>query len=311
MIGLLTFSKGIFCKKEALGRTYSGQIAGINVGISFPGSPDISNRNQADSVGMSNPLLPPSLGKNLKRGDEKVFWGYPLNYPSLSSFVKCALVEIDCQEHEYEVIAQKLYAAIGIWENAVTSYCQLCSKQNLYRDENNQNNTSNLELLSSKGYIQNRTPKTIFAHFYLEDTFISKEQLEQAISFATSGKELLLEYQLLLSAYKARKKLQNRQAIIDACSAAEICLVGRINDYCFEKGIDPEILLTKYKSLGDRFRLVAKLDSDFTSVDYNNMIVKPRNDIAHNRKVYPTNETTDKLISAVEQYLQHYHMSYY
>lgn len=311
MKGLLTFSDGILCKQDVLGRTYVGQIAGIDVAISFPRVPDTTGKRDFELIGMSNPLLPPKNGENFKRGEEKIVWGHPMCYPSFSSCVNCVLFEINCQEHEDNVIAQRLYNAIGAWEYAFTSFCQLSSKQDLHRDENIQRTISNLELLSTNGYIQNTHPQTIYAHFYSEDSFISNKQLEQAIAYATSGKELLLEYQMLLSAYKARNKLQNRQAIVDACSAVEICLVNRIKGFCADKGIDPEILLSKYRSLGERFKLAEKLDSNFATANYRDIIVNPRNDIAHNRDVYPTNKTTDDLISAVEQCLEHYHISYY
>lgn len=307
MVGLLTFTKGILCKKEVLGETYSAQIAGINVEISFP---RILDSSDPDELKESN-LLPPAKGSSFRRGDEEIAWGHPVNYPNLSSFVKCALVEVSCQEHECEAIAQKLYAAIKKWGDAVISYCQLCSKQGIYRDKNGQATAAELELLSADGYIYNKNGSTIYLYAYPSDVSVSKQQLEQAMIFAASGKELLLEYQMLLSAYEARRKLQNRQAIIDACSAAELCLVDKIKDYCGTKDMEAEILLDKYKSIGDRFRLVEKIDGNSIAVDYNNLIVKPRNDIAHNREVYPTDKTTDELISAVEQYLEHYHTRYY
>lgn len=311
MIGLLTFSEGILCKKEVLGISYTGQIAGVDVSISFPCSPDAFNQNPSLPVGINSPLLPPLQEKNLNQGNTEVFWGYPINYPSLSSFVKSVLVEINCQECECETVARKLYSAIGVWGDAIISYCRLCSTQNPFRNKCNQNTTASLKLFSTKGHIQDRSPRSLCGYIHSEDSFISKEQLEQAIFFAASGKELLLEYQMLLSAYEARKKLQNRQAIIDACSAAEICLVNRIKKYCCAKDIDSEILLNKYRSLGERFRLAAKLDDHFITIDYNNIIVKPRNDIAHNREVCPTDKTTDELISAIEQCLEHYHTRYY
>lgn len=311
MVGLLTFTKGILCKKEVLGETYPTQIAGIDVRISFPAAPDTFDQDRSYPVGLSNPLLLPLRGKNLERGDEEVFWGCPMDYPDLNSEVECALVEIDCQEHECEAMAQRLYAAVEKWGDAVISYCQLCSKQGLYRDKNIQNASAKLELLSADGYIYNACRSHIYLRVSSDETVVSKQQLEQAMSFAASGKELRLEYQMLLSAYEARRKLQNRQAIIDACSAVELCLVDKIKDYCGTKDMEAEILLDKYKSIGDRFRLVEKIDGNSIAVDYNNLIVKPRNDIAHNREVYPTDKTTDELISAVEQYLEHYHTGYY
>ena len=88
-------------------------------------------------------------------------------------------------------------------------------------------------------------------------------------------------------------------------------LITAIQDFCTTKGIDSEILISKYRSLGERFDLVKKLDNSFPNINYKNDIVKYRNDVAHNRNVYPSNGQTDTLISAVEQLLSHYHKNYY
>ena len=77
------------------------------------------------------------------------------------------------------------------------------------------------------------------------------------------------------------------------------------------EGFAPEVLTEKYRSLGDRFNLVKKLDGSSPVFDCSSVIVRPRNDVAHNRDVYPTDECTDRLIEMVEKYLSHYNSSYY
>ena len=57
----------------------------------------------------------------------------------------------------------------------------------------------------------------------------------------------------------------------------------------------------RYRSLKERFDLVKKLDNDFPNIDYVNDITKCRNDVAHNRDVFPSNETTTNLIISVER----------
>ena len=116
---------------------------------------------------------------------------------------------------------------------------------------------------------------------------------------------------ILLSAYKAQKDHKNRQAIIDACSAIEICLTNWIKNFANKKGFNFEILTDKYRSLGERFKLVSRLDPSFPSLDFNNIIIKPRNNVAHNRDIYTSNECTAKLIEMVENYLNYYHTVYY
>ncbi len=306
--GIISFKKGILCKQEVLGKSYQGKISNIDVNISFP---FVSIKNDGDSmnlVGMGNPLKAPHNGKNLKHGDEPVFWGYPMSFPTMNSFVKCVLIEAQLCENQQP---QELYDHIGQWQHSVVTYCELLSKQHFERKNILLNDSNVLELISEKGYIQNNAPQRISGTIHSSSEFVSELQIREAINFASSNKELFLEYQMLLSAYESTKHNHNRQAIIDACSATEIVLIKVIQDFCNKKGIDSEILISKYRSLGERFDLVKKLDNSFPNIDYKNDIVKYRNDVAHNRNVYPSNGQTDTLISAVEQLLAHYHKNYY
>lgn len=311
VIGLLSIPGGLFCKKDALGQEFSGTISGYKANIVFPSLADNSGKEIIDCVGISNQLLAPPKGAKLTLGGEKIFWGYPMMYPQMNSFVKYVIVELDCSELESSELAQKLYAAIDDWAISIKRFLQILTKQQCERKAEASNPGNNLQLLFDGNYIQNQHPQVLHAHFYADSRFASPEDIEQALDFASSGKELFLEYQMLLSAYNARKSGENRQAIIDACSAVEICLVNWITSYCNQKGFAPEVLTGKYKSLGDRFKLVKKLDENTPTFDFGNTIVKPRNDVAHNREAYPTNECTDKLIELVEKYLAHYHTSYY
>ena len=58
--------------------------------------------------------------------------------------------------------------------------------------------------------------------------------------------------------------------------------------------------------------IIKQLDKSFPKKDHQKIIVKPRNDIAHNRDVYPSDEITDQLIACVEECLLHFFTgSYY
>ena len=310
-IGLLSIPGGLLCKKDVLGKQFPGTISGCNVSVAFPSLADSSGEESLEQVGMRNQLMPPSSGSMLTLGGEKVFWGYPMKYPQMNSFVKYVVLEVDYDESESNKIAQKLYADVEDWVLSFKRFLQILTKQQLERKAKASNPGNNLRLLFNGKYIQNQHPQVLHAHFYADSCFASPGDIEQALDFASSGKELFLEYQMLLSAYNARKSGKNRQAIIDACSAVEICLVNWITSYCNQKGFAPEVLTEIYKSLGDRFELVKKLDENTPTFDFRNTIVKPRNDVAHNREAYPSNECTDNLIEMVEKYLAHYHTSYY
>ena len=311
LIGLLTIPGGLLCKKDVLGQRFIGTISGCNVSLIFPSLSDSSREEIIDRVGMSNSLIAPPNGATLTLGGEKIFWGYPLKAPEMNSFVNYVTLEVDFNEPDSDELAQILYTTVQEWTYSFKRFLQLLTHQHLERKAKVSNPGNNLQLLCNGKYIQNHQPQVLYGQFYADSRFASYEEIMQAIDFASSGKELFLEYQMLLSAYNARRSGENRQAIIDACSAAEICLVNWIGFYCSQKGLAPDILTEKYKSLWDRFNLVKKLDDNSPAFDFGNVIVKPRNDVAHNRNTYPTNECTDKLIEMVEKYLAHYHTSYY
>ncbi len=307
--GVISLTKGLLCKQEVLGKSYRSKISDIDVTITFPSPSSRENSDSINLVGLSNPLKAPVNGKNFKRGDEPIFWGYHMSFPDMDSFVKSIFLEAQLNEKQ---TPQELYDNITRWENSLISYCEPCSKQHFERkNTTHQNGSTVLELISEHGYVQNNAPFKINGIIHSSSQFVSEQQIADAIKFASSNMELLLEYQMLLSAYKSKKQNHNRQAIIDACSAAEFVLIKVIQEFCATKGIDSEILISKYRSLGERFDLVKKLDNNFPNIDYKKDIVKYRNDVAHNRNVYPSNEQTDTLISAIEQLLAHYHKNYY
>ena len=159
-------------------------------------------------------------------------------------------------------------------------------------------------------YIPQNTKITLYAYLPAEETYASIKNIMDAIEFADSGKEMLLEYQMLLSAYEARRLNQNRRAILDACSAMEITLVKQITLYCQSIGLSPDILIDKYRYLGDRLKLIRKIDDGVPDENYKVLVTEPRNSVMHNKDIFPSDETTDNLILCVERLLEHFYVSY-
>lgn len=308
MTGLLTLSNTILCKKEVLGKTYECEIDGIKAQIHFPQYPVIDESNPI--IGISNPLLPPEIGASWKRGEEPLSWGYPMNYPEGNSCVELLALSIECKKENVNENASKLYETIQTWEYAFIDYLKLETKQGIDRDKNIRRNSCILELMEDK-YLPNNRPITLSLTIPTDDSFASETNIINAISFANSGKELMIEYQMLLSAYEARRTNQNRRAILDACAAMEITLLDQINQYCHSIGLSPEILTKKYRYLGERIDLLKKIGGSIPNSDYKALVVDPRNAVMHNRDVYPSDETTEKLISCVEGFLNHFHDAYY
>ena len=307
MEGLLTLSDSLLCKEEVLGQIIETSIAGVDVRIHFPQLPPFDEKDP--QIGISNPLLPPTIAKTWKRGESPLEWGYPQSYPSGNSCVNLLAISVECDEDERTETARTLYAGIKTWVKSFADYLQLSSKQNTDRDKNIENESRGwLEILGLE-CIPRLVADTIFVTVPNTDSFASEAQVDEALQFAASGKELHLEYQMLLSSYRARKECQNRQAIIDACSAVELCLDAYLINNLQKLDLTP----SEYdnKSLGSKFDLVKSIDKLFPKEDQQALIVKPRNDIAHNREVNPSDRTTDALISCVERCLQHYFTGYY
>ena len=309
--GILEFSKGVLCKKDALGKQYHGKIADIDVTITFPSVSIKEKTYPINCVGLSNPLKAPMNGKNIKKNGEPLFWGCPMVFPGLNSFVKCALIELSCDFIDVKQTPQNIYEDIYRWEQAFTSYCQLCTKQHFEQKVKQHHRTEVLLLFSSEGYIQSNEPFCINGTIHSDNEFVSEQQLSEAISFASSGKELLLEYQMLLSAYEDRKHHHYRQAVVDACSAVEICLNNQIAKYCDSIGLKKGIITDKYRYLSDKFKLISEVDSTIPKYNYKNDVVDVRNAVVHSKSINPSKREIDTLISIVECVLGHFNKDYY
>ena len=309
MTGLLTLSQEILCKGEVLGQDFHAVIANIPVAICFPEF-SLTEEKEKEALQVDK-LQAPTIAKTWKRGQKSLYWGYPMQLPSGNSCVNLLAISTECEESQVEEKAKILYGAIEKWTHAFVSYLMISTKQNTERDRNiPKEKACELELLG-KQYIPKEVGDVFYFSIVDKNRFASKEQIEQAITFANTGKELLLEYQMMLSAYSARRHYQNRQAIVDACSAVELRLVNNIEKSLNALNLNPKFFLDKYASLGSRFELIKQLDKSFPADDFQGIIVKPRNDIAHNREAYPDDKTTDRLISCVESCLAYSHMGFY
>ncbi len=305
MIGLLTLSSGILSSKEALGKAFDCVIAGVHCQLHFPRFPLINENNP--EIGSGNPLLAPEMAINMKRGGEPINWGVPMNYPPGDSFVKCLGVAVDCEKAKALDVAQKLYRSISKWEESFQNYLRLEKKLPFGNGRERTEVFCGLELIEDKYIPLENFKATLSGGDLMQPPcYATEDEIRKAIAFADSGKAIRLEYRLMLSCYEALANGENRLAILDACSAMELCLNEQIKKYCETIGLDSDILLSKYRFLGDKFKLVKKICVDFPELDYQAEIVTPRNDLMHNNAVYPSDETTNNLVRCVNKYLERF-----
>lgn len=305
--GVLKLSNSILCNRDVLGRSFECEIDGIKASIHFPQFPIVDESKP--QIGISNPLLAPEIGKQFSDHGDPLFWGIPVSYPAGNSSVNRLVISVECEETQNKDRAKVLYESYEQWVYSFIIYLMLETKQNLERNRN-KDEFAFLQLVDDK-YIPNMTPVNLCLNIPVNSSFASEVQIINAIHFANSGKELLFEYQMLLSAYCAIQENQNRRAIMDACVALEIFLVNQIKLTCQSKQTSSDTYNVDNLSLGERIKLIRLLDQRFPNKDYDNLIVKPRNDLMHGRCIYPEDEKTINLVLCVEEILNFYHKSYY
>ena len=302
MTGIITLSENVLCKKEVLGRTYSCEIGGITAKLHFP--------NYPQNIDMNNHLESPASVNGLKDYNNSITWGCLMVHPKGDSCVNKLAITVECEMCEADDFAEKIFKSVWKWEHAFIDYLRLATKQGVYRDKNLRRNTCDLELFNYD-YIPKDVIATINLRIPKEIEFANENDINNAIKFADSGREMLFEYQMLLSSYDAIRNNQNRRAILDACAALEIVLSKQIVIYCGLHDVPEKLLLNKYRYLSEKINLLRIIDSDFPQVDLDNSVIIPRNALMHSTDVYPTDDITDRLISCVKQVLNYYHKSYY
>ena len=226
IVGSLTLTQKIYCQCEVLGKIMDTNTSGIDVSVSFPKfNAGFHAANKLCYKEIRNPLLPPDVAKKWRRGNEMLDWGYPCSYSCKHASISLLAITTECEDTKTDETAQILYESIDKWENAFIEYCILSARQRVLTEAITRVKSNKLELMDKNGYINT----TICLKMHLEpkdpQLCLSESQVRDALDFASSGKELYFEYQMLFSAYEARDSERNRQTIVDACSALERCCV--------------------------------------------------------------------------------------
>lgn len=307
--GCITFPYSLCCKKEAL-CIYESSINGKRIFLSFPQYNEPKTDATPEEVLL--PLLPPKFAETWKlKNGESIDWGMPREHPSGNSCIHKIVVFVECDEDEIDTTAQMIYEMFDGWLTRFLEYCMLCNKQIVYTTTGPITKGKYVELFDAE-YIAPQNNSFMFTVELRKDSsYLSRQQIVNACLYAPSDKELLIEYQLLLSSYHALSKEQNRQAIIDASAAIELCLVKQIEAYCTNKQINPDILTKRYRTLGDRVELMQMIDNSIIRFDLKGKVVIPRNSIAHNIDLSPSKTTAHEVIETVENCLKYYYADYY
>lgn len=302
LYGLIEFSDELYCASDSLGSSVNIVLANYPATLTLPSLP-IWELNEKDPL--RKYLTGPKPADKWKRGNDLIFWGRPTSYPDGNSLVKFALLEFSLDPEVIENVTQEVYSCFPAWLDLFEKYVILLTKQNTKnRIVSNKGGHSGLELLHDNGkklnFIQSKNFESIQILLDSDDESLHYEQFTKASHLSSNNLKPRLEYQLLLEAYFARLKDDYRKVIIEGASALEVCLTSRIQEEFDRQGIIfGKKLLDKFRMLSGRFELVRILGINLPDIDYQTVIINPRNDVVH-RASYPDRETAYLFIKEVE-----------
>lgn len=313
VFGLLELRTPILCRKEVLGKKFRTKIKDVDVTLILPSF----DETKEGKTGMGHSLTSPELFDKMKRGDEPLYWGYVKEYPSgISNVTAIALdFELDTSDTEKIKIAQN---EIGSWEGKFFDLVYLITKQSIFGGTEMSGSNSSIELFSlpDKEYIRTIDPNPIVITVTLEseNSAISVDNMKEILNALSTGKNLKIDYQLLLEAYQNKKDKKYRQSVIDAAVGFEICMSNQIRSLCDRLEINSDKLL-KGKTLGSLVSLfeILGIETDSTILGkYKKNIVEQRNKVAHykNKSQTPSANDVNTMIKEVSDFLEKYSPDY-
>jgi len=311
LYGLVEFSNPIFCSADALGAVVDIEIGGQVGKLMFPSLPAWDEREE-DPLHM--PLLGPTPARSWKRGDRLISWGWPQSYPMGNARVERALLEF-ILANNIDERAQQIYEGFKAWLELFEKYIVLITKQGTYNRLEVHPDRTGLELFIADDNglkrISDKRPSLIRAIMPDKDEFLHYDQLTEIAHYSSRLIEPKFEYKILLEAYNAQRELDYRKSIIEAANALEICLTSAIKENLDKMNIKfGDKLLQKFRTLGGRFELITLLEIDIPDKNYEELIIKPRNDVVH-RGYYPSRQLSNQVVSEVEKLLRILSPSYY
>ena len=311
LTGFLEFDDELVCLSEVLGKTLMVKIGSVNATMAFPRLSEKSFKNSENNYEFFPPLDAPLGAEKWEQGGRPLYWGRPISFPEISVEIARIAFFIECSESNVKSVAHDLYNDMPRWKEAFIHYCELTN--NSYPRKSLDVDTKNcgFDLYSDK-HIESDFIDSVTIYVDSSSKNISLSQINDACTFASSGKDLHIEYEMIIETYHAIEKKQYKLAIIDACSALEICLDRKITDYCLQINFDPEILLSKYRLLSDKVTLIRKFYPGFSSISgIKEKIIVIRNNVAHSRTISPTDKETNDLLKKVEDCLQFFYNDFY
>jgi hypothetical protein len=305
IIGLVEFARSLLCAAEVLGQTSDISIGGHSGTLTLPSLPVWAKQEQDP---LHKPLVGPPAARKWKRGEEPIYWGSPVAYPSGDSTVDRAVAEFALDSDNIEIAAKCIYGGFWPWLDLFENYVKIFTTQSTRRGVYVRQGPGRIELYTNEEarlrHVSDARAIEIMVNVHGQDEALRINQFMEASRLASSNLSPRLEYRILLEAYAARKNADYRKAIIEAATALEICLTACIMEELNAQGVAfGEQLLQKFRMLGGRFELARMIGISFPQKDYVALVINPRNDVIH-RAGFPSEAMANQVISEVEELLR-------
>lgn len=311
-MGLIRFKHSIFCNGETMGKCFDSAIGGVTIKVYLPDLIVDKGDDDKYSYNIKEPVV--SIYKKFND------WGYVrqwnINSPDLKTVgveVKAVVFVCEVVESEVKDKLELLSKGINLWRAQFYEYCFLYGKpvDDINEDDFGEKEgvATNVDLIDVDDNVRVNMNSGIIIKCRLRDIteFFTMDELVKVFANLNINKRLCLEYEMFLNALVEMQKENYRYAIMEATTAVELCVTKRIMDECDKLNIDGKGLCDVfYRSLGNRFDLLKVLGINFVSTNPSKDIVKPRNDLFHNRNLQPDYYECKKVLDVVKVYLDEY-----
>lgn len=317
LIGIIDFQYPLLCRGDVLGRNYITNINGVNATVTFPSIITIPCATDY-RFGENEPALKGPSYFHLTEMDR---WGRILRYNTkkldetslMGVLVKQVMITVTTEHADYEEEVSKLSDGINKWRGQLHERTNLIGKSTIKSSNTiafeQKGKGIGIELYDKekRAYVPMEIVENFQVDLYSFEQYMLPEEVELILSEIDVNKRLKTEYQLLSKAICEKRSGRTRFAVMEATTAVELCVTQKIQERCKELGIDGIGLCEAfYRSLGNRFDLLKQLGIELATKDPGKEIVKPRNDLFHNRKLEPTIKECQEVISSVRAYLEKY-----
>jgi len=305
IVGLVEFSRSLFCGADALGQTSDISIGGHSGTLTLPSLPVWAEHEKHP---LDKPLVGPLAARKWKRGEELIHWGSPVSYPVGDATVDRAVAEFVLDSDNLETDEKGIYEGFSPWLDLFEKYVMILTTQGSRRRVHMPHGPGRIELYVNEEAGLRRVSDARTKEFVVEmseqDEALHLNQFMEASRLPSLNLSPRLEYRLLLEAYTARKNADYRKAIIEAATALEVCLTKRIMEELDAQRVTfGEQLLQKFRMLGGRFELARMIGIPLPQKDYVTIVINPRNEVIHGAS-FSSQAVANEVISEVEELLR-------